>query len=369
MKNSGSFLRSRRGEVLTAGFVVLTVLLVILLGKLFFPFVRPLAWAAVLAIVVAPVFRWILRLTGQRRAVSALAVTGLVALAAIGPATFLGISASREAGKAYEVMRASAERGALRELLDRAMLLPRELLPGFVGEDTIRQAEAWATRFVPETAAAVSRRLAHAFNLAVGSLARGVLDLGVALLALFFFLRDGHAWLEWLKAVVPLTPAVRDTIISRIRDTTRAVVHGMVLTAAAQGILLGIGFAIFGIPLPVFFSLLGFIFALIPLVGPTALWLPAGLWLLYLGETPRAIGLMVWCGLLVSTLDNFLRPYLIGERARLPVLFLFLAILGGLLTFGALGLFLGPVVVSIAAAVGDVYRDASVARTRATKSR
>ena len=173
---------------MTAGFAVLTVALVILLGRLFLPFARALAWAAVLAIVASPVFRWTLKVTGQRRAMSAAIVVLLVALAAVGPAAFLGITASREAGGAYDLLRASAERGALKDVLDRVMQLPRELLPSIVGEEGIRQAEAWVTKFVPETAAAVSRRLARAFNLAVGNLARGVLDLGVALLALFFFL-------------------------------------------------------------------------------------------------------------------------------------------------------------------------------------
>jgi predicted PurR-regulated permease PerM len=129
------------------------------------------------------------------------------------------------------------------------------------------------------------------------------------------------------------------------------------LTAAAQAILAGLGYWVAQAPTPVLLSLITFIAALVPFVGPVAVWLPVVIGLFIAGRTGAAIGLAVWGTLVVSLVDNTLRPYLIGREMKLPLLWLFLSILGALRVFGFLGVVVGPAALALAVACYRIYRE------------
>jgi predicted PurR-regulated permease PerM len=126
---------------------------------------------------------------------------------------------------------------------------------------------------------------------------------------------------------------------------------GIGLTALVQGTLLGIGFAIAGLPSPLVFGVLGVLFALVPVVGTAILWIPATIWLVIQAEPGYALFMAGWGVIVVGGVDNFLRPMLISGRAEVPTLAVFIGVMGGLSAFGFIGLFLGPIVLGLLVAL------------------
>jgi predicted PurR-regulated permease PerM len=184
-----------------------------------------------------------------------------------------------------------------------------------------------------------------------GGLARNVIQFAITLMALFVLYLDGERVLVQARRLAGLLfPAAPVDFLDDIGAVVRAVVFGLLGTALAQGAIAAIGFVIFGVPSPV---LLGMVTALASFVpfGPTLVWIAAVLGLALAGQTGAAIGMAVWGALLVSTVDNVLRPLLISGPTQIPFLLVLFGVLGGLATLGLLGLFVGPVVLSVAFAL------------------
>jgi predicted PurR-regulated permease PerM len=144
---------------------------------------------------------------------------------------------------------------------------------------------------------------------------------------------------------------LRGKLWRHLIDVTRAVFMGIGLTALVQGFLLGVGFAIAGLPSPLVFGVLGALFALVPVVGTAIIWVPATLWLMLQGEPGYALFIAGWGIIAVGSVDNFLRPILISGRVEVPTLAVFIGVMGGLSAFGFVGLFLGPIVLGLLVAL------------------
>ena len=149
----------------------------------------------------------------------------------------------------------------------------------------------------------------------------------------------------------------KDRIATQLYLTITAVVRGMFLIAISKGTLAGIGFSIGQVPSPAVLGFVTMFLALIPFVGATVVWLPVSIYYLAQGSMGKGIFLLLWGALVVSLVDDFLRPILIGSRAKLPFLFLFFGILGGIKIYGPLGLFLGPLLVALVIAFIKIYRE------------
>lgn len=182
-----------------------------------------------------------------------------------------------------------------------------------------------------------------AFDVALKNLAK----LGMALMTVFFFYRDG------LSLVKQIRQAMRNIIgdridhhIDSIASTTQAVVYGIGLTALAQALLAGVGYAFAGAPNPILLTLITFVVALIPFGTPFA-WGGVAVWLLSQGHTTEGIGLGLWGMLVISWVDNLIRPIVISGATKIPFIIIFIGVLGGLTAFGFVGLFIGPVVLAI----------------------
>jgi predicted PurR-regulated permease PerM len=152
---------------------------------------------------------------------------------------------------------------------------------------------------------------------------------------------------QQVVSLLPIEGQRRMLLQRHLADMTRAVFLGLGLTAVAQGVLLGVGFWIAGLPSPLVFGVLGVILALVPMVGPALLWIPGAIWLAARGETGYAIFLALWGSIVVGLIDNLLRPLLISGRAEVPTLAVFVGVIGGLAAFGFIGLFLGPIVLGL----------------------
>ena len=212
----------------------------------------------------------------------------------------------------------------------------------------------WLTAVLPNASKAV---LSFAGNRVLPLLSATwsfVMGFLIMLFVLFFAFRDGERMLAYLRHLSPLSSTQEDALIARVGDTTRAVVLGMGVTALAQGLAAMIAFRIAGIPALFWGSMLG-ASSIIPVVGTALVWVPAVGYLLIIGKTGAAVFVAAWCMIVVGSLDNFLRPLLMGGRVGMSAMLVFFAILGGLQAFGPVGILYGPLIFGLCAVCLYIY--------------
>jgi predicted PurR-regulated permease PerM len=180
-------------------------------------------------------------------------------------------------------------------------------------------------------------------------------DLGVTILAMFYLYRDGASTVERLRELLPFELASRDRMLDDARNLIIASVTSSLVAAVAHGALGGLAFALTGIKTPVFWGVMMGFFSFVPLVGSALIWVPVSISLMVGGHLGRGILLAVFCIVIVSMVDNFIRPWLIGGRTQMSGLVVFISVLGGIAVFGLLGVVLGPMVVATAASLLDLY--------------
>jgi predicted PurR-regulated permease PerM len=243
----------------------------------------------------------------------------------------------------FQDMTAWIEQSPFRRVVDLAFEVPDDAAP-VVLEQRLKAGVDAVTDYIVQ----------HVREFTIGAPGAFV-KMGLTLVIFFFFLREGPRWAQRLRDALPLPPLESAALIDTVGKTVNSVFRGVLLTAAAQAVLAFIGFAVAGAPVPVILGFLTFFTALLPFVGAAAVWVPTAIGLYISGEVRAGIGLALYGTLVVSLVDNFLRPYFIGRGMRLPLLWLFLAIIGGLQSFGFLGLLLGPAALSLFLACYRIY--------------
>ncbi len=311
------------------------------------PFLAPLTWAAILAYVTAPAYRRILGLSGDRPALAATVAIFLLIVVLVVPVSFLLIRLQGELADVYRVLSAKfAENSfALPDAIARIPVIGPALNETLnaVWNDPERRRQQ-----VKELLEPWIRELAGL----VGTIGRGIAQLVVTVIALFFFYRDGDEVLEQVrKGLRKIAGDPAEDYFRAVGDTARAVVFGGIVCALTQGFIAGCGYAIVGLGSPILLGALTALMALIPFVGTVAVWAPAGVWLLLSGQTGAGIALIAWGALFVSSSDNVLRPVLISGVADIPLMLALFGVMGGLLAFGLVGLFLGPLILAVLLAV------------------
>ena len=309
------------------------------------PFLASLAWAGILAYVTWPLHLRLCRRLPGREAFCALLMTLGVAATLLLPLLWVLIVV------AGDVATTSA---AFKQLGTQGLPPLPAGVRGWPGSEWIvaqyrriqadpvwvrAQVEAWGL-----TDAAALKAL-------VGGVGRNVGKFGIAVFALFFLYRHGDRVLGQFRGVATrwLGDAARG-YIQAVGVTVRAVVFGIVLTALAQGVLAGLGYWVAGVAAPALWGVITALVSLIPFVGPVV-WIGLSLNLFAHGETQAAAGLFLWGALVVSWVDNLIRPLVISRPTRIPFLLVFLGVLGGLNAFGLIGLFLGPVLLAVSVAI------------------
>ena len=189
-----------------------------------------------------------------------------------------------------------------------------------------------------------------------------VISFAMTMFILFFAIRDGQAMLTALRALIPMSDASEARLFEHLASVTRAVFFGTGVTAVAQGALIAVGFAILDLPSPIVFGVLAALFALVPLAGTPVVWVPAILVLAVQQRWGAAIFLLIW-GILVTLLDNVLRPYLVTGRADVGTLTVFIGVLGGISAFGTVGIFIGPLILALVVALVRFTLDVREAET------
>ncbi len=339
-------------RVLAVGGIAIVVLL---LYRIVEPFLGPLAWAIFFGFLLQPAQARLTKILRGRASISAFTLTMLVLLLFVGPLTALAVSFARQAadlagrlqlwigqqqGRNFSEVSDLPVIGAVLDWLDANAQISATHVQAWLVE---------GSKHLFEQLAALG---GTAFLGAVGT----VLAFTVMLFLLFFFIRDGRSIAKGASGLVPLAADRREDLAERLASVTRAVVRGTVLTAIVQGLLLGIGFAVVGLPSPVVFGVIGAVLSVVPFGGTALVWVPAVAMLAVQGHYTSAAVLLVF-GVIVSSVDNFLKPLLISGRTPLPTLGVFIGVLGGLVAFGMIGLFLGPVVVALVLALVDFTRE------------
>lgn len=319
------------------------------------PFIGPIAWALFIGFLMQPAQQRLARLMRGRESVAALTLTLLVLVLFLGPLTVLALAFARQAAELAARLqdRMSGQEPGLLADMDRLPVVGRALdwLNANLSIDT-----AHVQNWLVEGAKTLFQNLASyggvAFLGAVGT----VLAFTAMIFILFFIIRDGRAIVRAGAALVPLPADRRGALAERLASVTRAVVRGTVLTSLVQGFLLGVGFALAGLPAPVVFGVVAAVLSVVPFGGTALVWVPALLILLAQGRYGQAAAILV-VGVVVSSVDNFLKPILISGRSPLPTLAVFIGVIGGLAAFGLIGLFVGPVVIALVLALIEFARE------------
>jgi predicted PurR-regulated permease PerM len=179
----------------------------------------------------------------------------------------------------------------------------------------------------------------------------------LTILALFYFLKDGHNWRKIFIEVSPLATEHSQKLFSTIARGVNAIVKGYLLIGVAQGLLMGIGLAIFGVPHAALWGVVAGVASLVPMIGTAFVSIPAIAYLLLTGSTTGAIGLSIWAVVLVGTIDNLLSPLIVGRQTDLPPLIVLFSVLGGLSLMGPVGILIGPLSASVFRALVVIYRE------------
>ena len=329
------------------------VILALLLGALFMLgylvlgwFIAPAIWAAILAYVTWPLYTRLRSVMHGYAMTSAVVMTLLLTTAFVLPLLWLITLMQREFVIAYQAASAYMSDGPHR-LPDLITSLPwiGSRLQHFLDQITTDPAA------LRDQLASLARQWQGELGNLVGGAGRNALRLGFALLTLVFVYRDGESLLDQVRRVLRRFLGTRvDGYIVAIGNTTTAVLYGLVLTALAQGLLAGVGYWFAGVRAPVLFGALTALIALMPF-GTPFVWGALGLWLLFSGQTLQGIGLLLWGTLVVSSVDNLIRPLVISTATQIPFLLVMFGVIGGLAAFGLIGMFIGPVIVAVLLAV------------------
>ena len=325
------------------------------------PFLRTLAAAIIVAVIFFPLYQKILRWTGRRPTWASLITTIAIVLLFLFPVSLVLLKATSEAiSVAQRLSQLGAEQGGLGGFLMTLAEKPLQFLGRFVDVSKV------------DVRAAVTSNLQRAGYIVLssgaailGGIARTTANFFFMLIVVFFLFCDGQSWAEELGKLLPLSGEQTSRLYRNIVDTIIGNVYGIVSVGFVQGTLTGLATAFVGLPSPLLLGIAAFFASILPIVGAALVWAPAGLYLIFTGAIWKGLFMLLWGSIVISLVDNIVRPWVVSGKVELHPLVLMFVILGGVELFGFLGLFLGPVVVSVLAAVFQMLRQEMAARDEA----
>lgn len=346
--------QKRIGTLLFYGIVLLLAYLVYLIVA---PFLPALAWAVVFVVFCYPAYQRLERRQGHTLA--ALITTVGVVLVLIVPALLVMAAFVREgvgAARSVQDGMANGHFGWVNNLWDRIVQRFPDASPVDLATLLHQYAEKAAAYLAGQLGTLAKHTAVFLFHLCV------------AILATFYLFRDGDVVMARLRAVLPFEEEHRERMFREARELISASVTSSLAAAVAHGILGGIAFTICGIGSPLFWAVMMGFFSLVPVVGSATIWVPAAISLMIGGHAGKGILLVVICAVIVTIVDNVVRPWLISGRAEMGGLVIFISVLGGISAFGVLGVVLGPIVVATAASVLDLAAVGVQRRNKASKA-
>lgn len=323
-----------RSHVQTLLLMAVTALGIYLCGLLAAPFLPALAWALALAVLFAPFQKWLESKLAHSGLAAMIAVT-VIALIVVVPAVFVAQKLVVQAVKGAQLIESKVSSGEWRRAIEaqpRLAPIADKIEQDLDLQDSVKTLTSWLST--------------TAGSIVTGSVFQAV-NFCIIFYLLFFFLRDRRAALHSLRYLSPLSKAEMEQMFERISGTINATVYGTLAVSAIQGLLGGLMFWWLGLPAPLLWGVVMAILAVIPVLGAFVVWVPAVAFLALEGSWGNAVILAVWGMLVVGTIDNLLRPALVGKQLKLHTVVAFISVVGGLMLFGPAGLILGPVALTI----------------------
>ncbi|MEO8104105.1 MAG: AI-2E family transporter [Betaproteobacteria bacterium] len=318
------------------------VIIVVSCYMVLHPFIPAILFAAVVCSASWPIFVRLRKILWGNATLGALAMSLLLVVLVIGPSLLLAASLSDNVIVLADTIKSVLEAGPIAppEWVARVPL---------VGEFA---AQYWRELAASgESLAAQSKGLlepARGFLIGTGkAVGQGLLQMVVAAFIGFFFYRDGESLMAAIRKILDrLAGELAVELLATIQKTVTGVVHGVFGTALAQALVAVVGFLIAGVPGAFLLGVGTFFLSLVP-IGPPLIWGGASIWLMYHGQTGMAIFMFLWGLLFISTIDNFVKPFLISRSSNLPLLLIVLGVFGGVIAFGFIGVFIGPPVLAV----------------------
>jgi predicted PurR-regulated permease PerM len=329
------------------------LLLVVAISAAFVTMIRAFLLTILLAAIFTalsyPIYRWLLRRLGNRKPLAAGVTLLLIIFLGVGPILTVLAAAANEALRVTDT---------LGPQLQQWIQQPRRLeawlneLPGYRHIEPYRDA---ISRRAAELAGSASASLFSALSATTVATASLIFQFIVMLYTMFFFLMGGPDLLDKVLGYLPLPAADKERMVDKFVSVTRATLKGTAVISAAQGALGGLAFWAAGIEGAIFWGTVMAVASVVPGIGGALVWVPVCIYLLGTGLIWRAIGLALWCSLVVGSIDNLLRPRLVGRDTKLHDLLIFFSTLGGLSFFGAMGFILGPILAALFVTVWDMF--------------
>lgn len=321
---------------------------------LYQPFWTVLIMAGVLVTAFYPFYEWILKvLRGRSAMASLLSCFSIILIIVIPLVIFISLIAVQGV-EAYKVIEQKIQIGVLDPYLkwEKGGMIydfKERVLPALHLESVD------VKKGITETAQKVSTFLVTQSAEILRNVVGLIINFVIMVFALYYFFKDGEKFVGRVIDLSPLPAKYETVILTKLQSMTKAIFYGIFLTAIIQGFVGGIGFTIAGISNSMFWGAVMAFCSLMPFVGTSVVWFPAAVVLFALGHYPQAIFLLIWGFVVISSIDNIIRPMLIGGKARTYPLLIFLSIFGGIIVFGLKGLIFGPLILVFALTFLDIY--------------
>jgi len=320
------------------------------------PFGGAVFWGIVLAIVFAPVYRWLLGKTGNKPNLSSLLTLLLIVLIVILPLTLVAVALVDQVTAVVQMVRSG------------------ELTVNMFFTKIMHALPQWAVnlldRFNLTSLASLQEKLTTAASQVSQTVAMKAINVGlytvdfltsllIMLYLLFFLLRDGATLAARIRSAVPLSRKYKQRLFNNFTTVIRATVKGNILVAVVQGALGGLAFWVLDVRAPLLWAVLMAFLSLLPAIGAALVWGPVAVYFLATGAIWQGVGLLVWGTVVIGLVDNILRPVLVGKDTKMPDYIVLFSTVGGMALFGLNGFVIGPVVAALFLATWDLFASAS----------
>lgn len=337
---------------------LLTILLSVIIGYLMYlvmaPFFISIFWAAVFVILFYPYYKWLLNRLKQRKALASFIACASIAMFLIIPMALIGAAVANELFKVF--LWAEDYLKALSTQAHNSPVFFASYIENFLSR-YIDISGIDVRSFFANTVKQIASFAGEGLQGFIKSISGFIINIVLAFFSMYFLFKDGETLFNIIKDLVPLSEPDKKKIINKNRAVISATINGGLLVGAVQGLLGGIAFWFLGLPTPVLWGFVMFVFSFLPSFGTAIIWVPAAIYLFVIGNYGQGIVLVIWGTFVIGLVDNFLRPIIVSGRTNLHPMLLFFSILGAVNAFGFIGVIAGPLILSIAQAMVEIYHE------------
>ncbi len=345
----------QRKKIILVFFFALLLFVVYQLLRIFSPFFQTFFWGAMLSFAFYPVYQFFKKLL-KNETFAAFVTTAAIVLAVFPPTFVVFTNLLGQTLEFYKEVHGYVKGGGVESLLQTIQsygwfqIVQEKVSTSDLSQGTLSDLLLKATKMLANFATAQ-----------LASITKNVFLIPVNVLLivffLFFLIRDGEKIYRFIYELTPMEENDRKAVFSKINDVFSGVIRGQFFTSIMQGILAGLSFFFLRLPAPLFFGVATFFTSTIPITGASTVWVPCAAYLFLTHQTHKALILTLIGIFVISLSDNILKPIVIGKKTKIPVFLLFLGIFGGLRVYGVIGIFLGPVFITLFFALVKIYQE------------